>query len=151
MEVGNTQNALAYSNSELFVGTAMAFNVLDSETLAPRISFARPAGGQIALAVGGNKLYAFAGSRLRVIDPMSGNDLYETTIGEGNTHTALAWHLICNSIADTNHDGTLTPADFTAWIALYHSQDALCDQNNDGLCSPANFTAWIANYNAGCK
>ena len=53
-------------------------------------------------------------------------------------------------IADTNHDGALTPADFTAWIAAFNSQAPECDQNGDGSCSPADFTAWIANYNAGC-
>jgi len=52
--------------------------------------------------------------------------------------------------ADTNHDGTLSPADFTAWIAAFNAQAPECDQNNDGSCTPADFTAWIANYNAGC-
>ena len=53
-------------------------------------------------------------------------------------------------VADTNNDGMLSPADFTAWIAAFNAQSAACDQNNDGACSPADFTAWIANYNAGC-
>ncbi len=52
--------------------------------------------------------------------------------------------------ADTNHDGALTPADFTAWIAAFNAMAPACDQNADGLCNPADFTAWIANYNAGC-
>jgi len=52
--------------------------------------------------------------------------------------------------ADTNGDGILTPADFSAWIAAFNAQSAACDQNGDGLCTPADFTAWIANYNAGC-
>jgi len=52
--------------------------------------------------------------------------------------------------ADTNGDGMLTPADFTAWIAAFNAQGDACDQNADGLCTPADFTAWIANYNAGC-
>jgi len=52
--------------------------------------------------------------------------------------------------ADSNGDGMLTPADFTAWIAAFNVQSAACDQNGDGLCTPADFTAWIANYNAGC-
>jgi len=54
-------------------------------------------------------------------------------------------------IADTNGDGNLSPADFTAWIAAFNSMAAECDQNGDGLCTPADFTAWIANYNAGCN
>ncbi len=52
--------------------------------------------------------------------------------------------------ADTNGDGTLSPADFTAWIAAFNAQSPECDQNADGMCTPADFTAWIANYNAGC-
>ncbi len=51
---------------------------------------------------------------------------------------------------DTNHDGILSPADFTAWIAALNAQAPECDQNNDGSCTPADFTAWVANYNAGC-
>ncbi len=53
-------------------------------------------------------------------------------------------------LADTNNDGMLSPADFSAWIAAFNAQSAACDQNNDGSCTPADFTAWIANYNAGC-
>ncbi len=53
-------------------------------------------------------------------------------------------------VADTNHDGILSPADFTAWIAAFNAQLPECDQNADTLCTPADFTAWIANYNAGC-
>ena len=52
--------------------------------------------------------------------------------------------------ADTNLDGNVSPADFTAWIAAYNSQGVVCDQNGDGNCTPADFTAWIANYNTGC-
>ncbi len=52
--------------------------------------------------------------------------------------------------ADTNGDGMLTPADFTAWIAAFNAQSPACDQNGDSLCTPADFTAWIANFNLGC-
>ena len=52
--------------------------------------------------------------------------------------------------ADTNLDGILSPADFTAWIAAFNAMAPACDQNDDSLCTPADFTAWIANYNAGC-
>ncbi|HED54158.1 MAG TPA: hypothetical protein ENJ00_08150 [Phycisphaerales bacterium] len=52
--------------------------------------------------------------------------------------------------ADTNHDGSLTPADFTAWIAAFNTSSPECDQNGDGNCDPTDFTAWIANFNAGC-
>ncbi len=54
-------------------------------------------------------------------------------------------------LADTNGDGSVSPADFTAWIAAYNAGNAaVADQNGDGSVSPADFTAWIANYNAGC-
>ena len=52
--------------------------------------------------------------------------------------------------ADTNGDGSLSPADFTAWIAAFNAQSPACDQNGDDLCTPADFTAWIASYNLGC-
>ncbi len=51
-------------------------------------------------------------------------------------------------LADTNGDGSVTPADFTAWIAAFNAMAPECDQNGDGSCTPADFTAWIANYNA---
>jgi hypothetical protein len=52
--------------------------------------------------------------------------------------------------ADTNGDGMLTPADFSAWIAAFNSAGRGCDQNGDGQCLPNDFSAWIANFNAGC-
>ena len=54
-------------------------------------------------------------------------------------------------VADTNGDGILSPADFTAWVAAFNAQSAACDQNGDTLCTPADFTAWVANFNAGCN
>jgi len=53
-------------------------------------------------------------------------------------------------LADTNGDGLVTPADFSAWVAAFNSMAPECDQNNDGVCSPADFSAWVSNYNAGC-
>jgi len=52
--------------------------------------------------------------------------------------------------ADTNGDGMVTPADFSAWVAAFNAQAPECDQNGDGACSPADFSAWVANYNTGC-
>jgi len=52
--------------------------------------------------------------------------------------------------ADTNHDGAVTPADFSAWIAAFNASAPECDQNDDGVCTPADFSAWIANFNLGC-
>ncbi len=56
----------------------------------------------------------------------------------------------CSCLADTNGDGMLSPADFSAWVAAFNAMAPKCDQNSDGLCSPADFSAWVANYNAGC-
>ncbi|MFI4871133.1 MAG: GC-type dockerin domain-anchored protein, partial [Phycisphaerales bacterium JB061] len=53
-------------------------------------------------------------------------------------------------LADTNHDGVLSPTDFTAWVGSFNNQLPECDQNNDGSCTPTDFTAWVGNYNAGC-
>lgn len=53
-------------------------------------------------------------------------------------------------VADTNGDGSVTPADFSAWVAAFNSGADECDQNGDGVCSPADFSAWVSNFNAGC-
>ncbi len=53
-------------------------------------------------------------------------------------------------LPDTNHDGVVSPADFSAWVAAFNASAPECDQNGDGSCSPADFSAWVANYNAGC-
>ncbi|MCA9272910.1 MAG: FG-GAP repeat protein [Phycisphaerales bacterium] len=54
-------------------------------------------------------------------------------------------------LPDTNGDGMLSPADFSAWVAAFNAMSDACDQNGDGLCTPADFSAWVANYNAGCN
>ncbi|MEO1583589.1 MAG: di-heme oxidoredictase family protein [Planctomycetota bacterium] len=51
---------------------------------------------------------------------------------------------------DVNGDGTVTPADFTAWVLAFNTNTPDCDQNGDSLCTPADFSAFILNYNAGC-
>ena len=54
-------------------------------------------------------------------------------------------------LADVNGDGSLSPADFTAWLGAYNAGTVEGgDQNGDGLLTPADFTAWLANYGAGC-
>ncbi|MGP1272936.1 MAG: GC-type dockerin domain-anchored protein [Phycisphaerales bacterium] len=53
--------------------------------------------------------------------------------------------------ADVNKDGVASPADFTAWVAAYNSNNPRADQNGDGLIDPADFTSWVSNYNAGCN
>lgn len=72
---------------------------------------------------------------------------YEET-GRGNAVTHEFFVNLCP--ADVNADGSLTPADFSAWLAAFNAMSPGCDQNADGMCTPADFTAWIANYNAGC-
>ncbi len=68
------------------------------------------------------------------------------------TGSAYVFDLGCvaDCPADTNHDGLLSPADFTAWIAAFNTMSPECDQNADNACTPADFTAWIANFNGGC-
>lgn len=53
--------------------------------------------------------------------------------------------------ADVNNDGSVTPADFSAWLSAYNASNYRADQNNGGTgaISPADFTAWLANYNLG--
>jgi len=51
--------------------------------------------------------------------------------------------------ADSNEDGLVTPADFTAWIALFNASNPKADVNQDGSVTPADFTAWIAAFNQG--
>ncbi|HED53127.1 MAG TPA: hypothetical protein ENJ00_02865 [Phycisphaerales bacterium] len=61
---------------------------------------------------------------------------------------------VCNDavcLPDVNHDGQVTPADFTAWVAAFNAGDPECDQNLDGQCTASDFTAWVANFNAGCN
>lgn len=75
----------------------------------------------------------------------------ERTLASGvNTRfvSEITGAAVCN--ADANADGTLTPVDFTAWIAAFNTGAPQCDQNGDDACAPDDFTAWLANYNAGC-
>ncbi len=57
-------------------------------------------------------------------------------------------HTPCD--ADVNHDGAVTPTDFTAWVYAFNNLLPECDQNRDNICSPTDFTAWLGNYSAGC-
>ncbi len=69
------------------------------------------------------------------------------TGGGGCGNGWLAWA----ACADVNHDGFLTPADFTAWINAYNTGVCETDQNGDGLHTPADFTAWLANYQSAAS
>jgi glycosidase len=69
--------------------------------------------------------------------------------GRGN---AVVHQFLVNTCpADVNGDGTVSPADFSAWVAAFNAQAPGCDQNGDGACTPADFSAWITNFNAGCN
>ncbi len=64
--------------------------------------------------------------------------------------TAMEGTLVPRCAADVNRDGTLSPADFNAWIGAFNNGAPECDQNDDGACTPSDFAAWISNFNAGC-
>ncbi len=54
-------------------------------------------------------------------------------------------------LADTNFDGIVSAADFSAWVQAYNLNLAfIADQNRDGIVSPADFSAWVGNFNRGC-
>ncbi len=94
--------------------------------------------------------YVTPTSQVRV--RFTSSDTGTATVAESAVDTFRILSYVCEScVADTNGDGSLTPADFTAWIAAFNAMSAACDQNADSLCTPADFTAWIANYNAGCN
>lgn len=52
--------------------------------------------------------------------------------------------------ADTNGDGVLTTADFTAWIIAYNAGDLAADANRNGTLEPADFSAWLQSWQTGC-
>ena len=71
-------------------------------------------------------------------------------LAAGVASTAAAQSHPCP--ADTNIDGQLSGADFTAWISAFNANDTdLADQNGDGNVTATDFTAWINNYNNGCN
>ncbi|MEL6797446.1 MAG: GC-type dockerin domain-anchored protein, partial [Planctomycetota bacterium] len=81
------------------------------------------------------------------------NDVNDTAPGTSRSHSGsweIDFEIIPSCPADSNADGTLTPADFNAWVLAFNNQSPACDQNNDGFCTPADFNAWILNFNAGC-
>ena len=90
--------------------------------------------------------YCVAVSGPRVLVGARRAYLDSAEIGMGYVFTAP--DLAC--LADTNGDGSVTPADFSAWVAAFNAMAPQCDQNGDGQCTPADFSAWVANYNAGC-
>ncbi len=51
--------------------------------------------------------------------------------------------------ADVNNDGSVSPADFSAWVSAFNTMNYRADQNFDGLVTPADFSSWVANFNLG--
>ncbi|MEO1534482.1 MAG: carbohydrate-binding protein, partial [Planctomycetota bacterium] len=91
----------------------------------------------------------------------AGNLLAQAPEGNGNGALDASEYLVielcdlaqdgCDGCpADTNGDGSLTPADFNAWVLAFNTQADECDQNDDNDCNPADFNAWVLNFNAGC-
>jgi len=70
--------------------------------------------------------------------------------GDNTGTISITVHFQIDCLADTNGDGSVSPADFSAWVAAFNAMAPECDQNDDGSCTPADFSAWVANYNAGC-
>ncbi len=52
--------------------------------------------------------------------------------------------------ADVNRNGTVEPADFTAWLSAYQQGSPLADMNGNSVLSTSDFTKWVDLYNRGC-
>lgn len=52
--------------------------------------------------------------------------------------------------ADCDGNGSLSPADFTCFLAKYRAGDPGADCDGGGGLSPADFTCFLAKYRAGC-
>lgn len=53
--------------------------------------------------------------------------------------------------ADSNEDGVVTAADFSAWIVLFNTGNIKGDVNQDGAVTAADFSAWIGAFNQGAN
>jgi len=113
-------------------------------------------GGTLNLALGAGATMAINNSTT-ILSGTSVVGTFNTVnhLQSGNLITRVVYEptqvrVLIRCIADVNLDGSVTPADFTAWIAAYNASSNLADQNLDGNVTPADFTAWIANFNAGC-
>ncbi len=51
--------------------------------------------------------------------------------------------------ADQNEDGQVTPADYSAWVSNFNTNNLKADVNKDNMVTPADFSAWVAAYNLG--
>ncbi len=69
---------------------------------------------------------------------------------DGNPYSRSYGALQTPCPADTNGDGVVSAADFSAWVAAFNADLPECDANGDGSCTPADFSAWVVAYNRGC-
>ena len=83
-----------------------------------------------------------------VSTPQIGNLLFRVL------HSADEVEAVWTCPADVNVDGTVSPADFTSWLALFGNPTdpnrLNADVNLDGALSPADFTAWLGAFSVGC-
>lgn len=102
--------------------------------------------------VAGSGYQLSSATRINSRGEISGNAARVTSPFIPNTGYILAASDLGGSdcLPDTNGDGDLTPADFTAWIDAFNNSLPACDQNGDDSCDPSDFSAWINNFNAGC-
>ncbi len=111
-------------------------------------------GAAIALSAIPTTIATRGGATLACVlldDSVVSFELNETFVaGEDRFRAGAVLTIATSCLADTNGDGVLSPADFSAWVAAFNAMSSACDQNGDGVCSPADFSAWVANYNAGC-
>lgn len=74
-----------------------------------------------------------------------------TSRGESNTGTVRLRNAAAAVCAvDINADGTVTVADFLAFLGLYSDGDARADFTGDGAVNVADFLAFLGAYSAGC-
>ncbi len=79
----------------------------------------------------------------------------DNIIIDGNLITRVVYEptqvrILTRCLGDTNLDGAVTAADFSAWVSAYNAGSDIADQNLDGNVSPADFSAWVSNFNQGC-
>lgn len=68
-----------------------------------------------------------------------------------NEATGECWLLTLEPCrADLSGDGLVDESDLDIWIAAYFAQSPEADQNRDGSITPADFSAFIAHARRGC-
>ena len=148
-QVGNSGNESASYDLDIRASTNTAITTLDTQLLLS--SSAAGAGGTtnsprnmvLPFLPAGNY---FIGTRV-----IRTTGCAELEVGFDATPIT-----ILNCAADVNADGTVSPADFTAWLGCFNNPASApfcnrADVNGDGLLSPADFTAWLAAFNVGCN